>query len=117
MSNHSAEDTSESTGRSESSTPIQKIEKYNMFGAATLLATTTTTNAILTTNNFMSCQICEITFESPSELQVHFQVDHVVMRDGQNFRCPQKFCNKIFPNRFSLKKHIEMHFFGNQTGI
>lgn len=94
MSNRSVEEMSESTGRSESSTPIQKNEKYS-------IATTINTR----------CQICEISFETSAELQIHFQIEHVIMREGQGLRCPQKHCNKIFPNRFSLKKHIGVHFF------
>lgn len=100
MSNRSAEETSESTGYSQSSTPVQKTEKYSTSATPTLCT---------------RCQMCEISFETAVELQIHFQVEHVIMREGQGFRCPQKHCNKIFPNRFSLKKHIGVHFF-NHTG-
>uniref|UniRef100_A0A915CU12 Fumarylacetoacetase n=1 Tax=Ditylenchus dipsaci TaxID=166011 RepID=A0A915CU12_9BILA len=98
MSNRSAEDTSESTGRSESSTPVQRSQT-NGIGASPMPAAT-------------RCQLCEITFDSPADLQVHFHADHVVMRDGKDFKCPRKNCDKIYPNKESLRAHIIAHFFG-----
>ncbi|KAI1724486.1 transcription factor HIVEP3 [Ditylenchus destructor] len=98
MSNRSAEETSESTGRSESSTPVQRSQINGIAASPMPFAT--------------RCSLCEITFETPADLQVHFHADHVVMRDGKDFKCPRKNCDKIYPNRDSLRQHIIAHFFG-----
>lgn len=44
--------------------------------------------------------------------QVHLHADHVVLRDGKDFRCPKKHCDKVYPNRENLRLHIAAHYHG-----
>lgn len=34
------------------------------------------------------------------------------MRDGKDYRCPRKHCEKVYPNRESLRAHFAAHFLG-----
>ncbi|VDM95973.1 unnamed protein product [Thelazia callipaeda] len=92
----SDEANSEGAGRSESSTPTQRI----LAGTAPspLLPVST------------RCNLCEINYESSFELQVHLHADHVVLRDGKDFCCPKKHCDKVYPTRDSLRQHIAAHY-------
>ncbi|CAJ0933822.1 unnamed protein product, partial [Mesorhabditis belari] len=56
------------------------------------------------------CALCDITFETHVELQVHMHADHISMRDGKDFRCPKKHCDKVYPSRDSLRQHIQTHY-------
>lgn len=127
MSTRSAEETSESTGRSESSTPVQRSQMNGVSASPMPFATKfvllfsvlyitqfffSQCLFLRMTENFFRCSLCEITYESPADLQVHFHCDHISMRDGKDFKCPRKNCDKIYPNRDSLRQHIIAHFFG-----
>jgi hypothetical protein len=97
LSNRSVEETSESTGRSESSTPVHRL-----------------TNGIVPSPMPAStrCPFCDITYETSTELQIHFHTEHIIMRDGKDYRCPRKHCEKVYPNRESLRAHFAAHYLG-----
>ncbi|KAH7728185.1 Zinc fingerC2H2 type family protein [Aphelenchoides avenae] len=97
LSSRSTEETSESTGRSESSTPVQR--GLNGIAPSPMPAST-------------RCPFCDITYDSATELQIHFHTEHIVMRDGKDYRCPRKHCEKVYPNRESLRAHFAAHFLG-----
>lgn len=91
---------SESTGtRSESSTPIQRCSLSRFSPMSGSIGST-------------RCQLCDMNFDTPTELSVHFHSYHIVMRHGQNFKCPRKNCEKICLSRESLRVHVSTHFFG-----
>ncbi|GMR32125.1 hypothetical protein PMAYCL1PPCAC_02320, partial [Pristionchus mayeri] len=56
------------------------------------------------------CGVCEMNFENPMDHQIHVMTDHVVMRDGHDFACPRPNCEKVYPNKESLRMHILAHF-------
>ncbi|PAV70610.1 hypothetical protein WR25_02029 isoform G [Diploscapter pachys] len=56
------------------------------------------------------CSICGITTETSLELQVHIHADHVRIMDGSEYKCPKKHCGKLFPNRETMRAHIEAHY-------
>jgi uncharacterized C2H2 Zn-finger protein len=58
------------------------------------------------------CRFCDAYFETPNELEVHLHADHIVMRDGNDFKCPRKHCDKVYPNRENLRHHIAAHYHG-----
>ncbi|VDK89218.1 unnamed protein product, partial [Litomosoides sigmodontis] len=97
----SDEANSEGAGRSESSTPTQRV----LAGAAPspLLPTST------------RCNLCEVNYESSFDLQVHLHADHVMLRDGKDFCCPKKQCDKVYPSRENLRQHIAAHYHGCAT--
>ncbi|KAI6222994.1 Transcription factor HIVEP3 [Aphelenchoides fujianensis] len=109
-SNRSAEEMSESTGRSESSTPVQRCSIGATGGQTPSGGLTNGAASPIPTAT--KCQLCDVNFESPPELQVHMFADHTTMRDGKDFRCPRRNCDKIYPNRVSLRAHLHAHFFG-----
>jgi hypothetical protein len=61
--------------------------------------------------------LCNVNYESPADLQIHFNSDHLKFRDGNDLRCPRKNCNKAFPNRLSLKNHLGTHFSGGNAAV
>ncbi|VBB26669.1 unnamed protein product, partial [Acanthocheilonema viteae] len=97
----SDEANSEGAGRSESSTPTQRV----LAGTAPspLLPTST------------RCSLCEVNYESSFDLQVHLHADHVMLRDGKDFCCPKKQCDKVYPSRENLRQHIAAHYHGGVT--
>uniref|UniRef100_A0A158Q711 C2H2-type domain-containing protein n=1 Tax=Elaeophora elaphi TaxID=1147741 RepID=A0A158Q711_9BILA len=97
----SDEGNSEGAGRSESSTPTQRV----LAGTAPspLLPTST------------RCNLCEVIYESSFDLQVHLHADHVMLRDGKDFCCPKKQCDKVYPSRENLRQHIAAHYHGGAT--
>uniref|UniRef100_A0A915PUS8 C2H2-type domain-containing protein n=1 Tax=Setaria digitata TaxID=48799 RepID=A0A915PUS8_9BILA len=94
----SDEANSEGAGRSESSTPTQRV----LAGTAPspLLPAST------------RCNLCEVNYESSFDLQVHLHADHVMLRDGKDFCCPKKQCDKVYPSRENLRQHIAAHYHG-----
>ncbi|VDK89508.1 unnamed protein product, partial [Onchocerca ochengi] len=97
----SDEANSEGAGRSESSTPTQRV----LAGTAPspLLPAST------------RCNLCEVNYESSFDLQVHLHADHVMLRDGKDFCCPKKQCDKVYPSRENLRQHIAAHYHGGAT--
>ncbi|CAG9529553.1 unnamed protein product, partial [Cercopithifilaria johnstoni] len=97
----SDEANSEGAGRSESSTPTQRV----LAGTAPspLLPTST------------RCNLCEVNYESSFDLQVHLHADHIMLRDGKDFCCPKKQCDKVYPSRENLRQHIAAHYHGGAT--
>ncbi|KAK6111711.1 Zinc finger C2H2 type family protein [Brugia pahangi] len=95
----SDEANSEGAGRSESSTPTQRV----LAGTAPspLLPAST------------RCNLCEVNYESSFDLQVHLHADHVMLRDGKDFCCPKKQCDKVYPSRENLRQHIAAHYHGS----
>lgn len=61
--------------------------------------------------------LCDHNFDSPASLQVHLNSEHISFHDGNDFKCPRRNCDKTFPNRVSLRLHIQGHFFGGATPI
>ena len=51
-------------------------------------------------------------YDTPADLSVHYHADHIAFRHGRDMKCPQKNCDKIYPNRESLRAHIVAHYFG-----
>ncbi|KAE9551933.1 hypothetical protein FO519_004862 [Halicephalobus sp. NKZ332] len=91
---------SDATSRSETSTPQQKPS----FNINTPLGITPLGVAIT------KCQLCDDEFETPSELQVHFQSEHICMRDGSYFQCPNSTCEKVYPSKEALRIHLLAHY-------
>jgi uncharacterized Zn-finger protein len=95
------EATSDATSRSETSTPQQK----NSFSL---------NNTIISIQpsvlNSTKCQICDTSYDSPNDLQIHFQSEHISIRDGSYFSCPNNNCDKVYPSKESLKTHLQMHY-------
>ncbi|KIH42982.1 zinc finger, C2H2 type [Ancylostoma duodenale] len=56
------------------------------------------------------CQICGVNADSPIELQVHLYSDHISIRDGKDLKCPKRHCDKVYPNKESLRLHIIAHY-------
>uniref|UniRef100_A0AC34GZF0 C2H2-type domain-containing protein n=1 Tax=Panagrolaimus sp. ES5 TaxID=591445 RepID=A0AC34GZF0_9BILA len=106
------ETASDATSRSETSTPQQKSSFCIINNNNNNNNTTTTTTPIIqsTILNSTKCQICDSTFDSPNELQIHFQSEHISIRDGSYFGCPNNNCEKVYPSKESLKKHLLMHY-------
>lgn len=61
------------------------------------------------------CHFCKLQTGSGTELEVHLHADHIAMKDGNDFRCPRPNCDKIYPNRDSLRHHIVAHYLGGGT--
>lgn len=105
---------SESTGRSESSTPVQRQNNCHNTNVVSPVSVNTFWYVliilIVPTQSFSA--LCDTNFDSPSTLQVHYNAEHISFRDGNNFRCPRHGCGKIFPNKTSLGNHITTHFPG-----
>uniref|UniRef100_A0AAF5Q5P0 C2H2-type domain-containing protein n=1 Tax=Wuchereria bancrofti TaxID=6293 RepID=A0AAF5Q5P0_WUCBA len=94
----SDEANSEGAGRSESSTPTQRV----LAGTAPSPVLPASTR----------CNLCEVNYESSFDLQVHLHADHVMLRDGKDFCCPKKQCDKVYPSRENLRQHIAAHYHG-----
>uniref|UniRef100_A0A5S6Q3N8 C2H2-type domain-containing protein n=1 Tax=Trichuris muris TaxID=70415 RepID=A0A5S6Q3N8_TRIMR len=58
------------------------------------------------------CQWCDLTYPTWIELMVHRLSDHIVMKDGRDFRCPLANCDRVYPNRDCLRQHLVLHFLG-----
>lgn len=43
-------------------------------------------------------------------LQVHLYSDHIAFRDGIDLKCPKRYCDKVYPNKESLRLHIIAHY-------
>ncbi|VDM45272.1 unnamed protein product, partial [Toxocara canis] len=97
----SDEANSEGAGRSESSTPTQR--PLNGASSSPVLPAST------------RCNLCDVNYETSFDLQVHLHADHVVLRDGKDFRCPKKHCDKVYPNRENLRLHIAAHYHGGNA--
>ena len=41
---------------------------------------------------------------------MHIHADHVRIMDGSEYKCPKKHCGKLFPNRETMRAHIEAHY-------
>ncbi|CAD5233782.1 unnamed protein product [Bursaphelenchus xylophilus] len=91
---------SESTSRSASSTPVQR--QTNISVNCTPLSPNSASNT--------RCNICEVNFDSGVYLQVHYLADHCARRDGKDYRCLQKNCEKVFNSKHTLKNHVFTHF-------
>ncbi|KAI6232100.1 Transcription factor HIVEP3 [Aphelenchoides besseyi] len=108
-SNRSAEEMSESTGRSESSTPVHR---NGISGGHAPSSGLPTNGTVSPTSTVTRCQLCDIEYPSTGEFEIHMFADHVTMRDGKDFRCPKRNCDKVYPNRVSLRAHLHAHFYG-----
>uniref|UniRef100_A0A1I7XIS6 Phosphatidylinositol 4-kinase beta n=1 Tax=Heterorhabditis bacteriophora TaxID=37862 RepID=A0A1I7XIS6_HETBA len=84
--------------RSTCSTPVMRLLNSNGHNPSPLISQGT------------KCQICGATMDSPIDLHVHLYSDHVSMRDGKDFKCPKKHCDKVYPNKESLRIHIAAHY-------
>jgi hypothetical protein len=91
---------SESTERSEASSPINTRNSHNNANLSSPIPIGTL------------CMLCDHEFDCPANLQVHYNAEHISFHDGNDFKCPRRNCDKIFPNRLSLRSHIKTHFFG-----
>uniref|UniRef100_A0A0N5AB99 C2H2-type domain-containing protein n=1 Tax=Syphacia muris TaxID=451379 RepID=A0A0N5AB99_9BILA len=91
----SDEGNSDGAARSESSTP-------------TLRPLTGTAPSPLDTST--RCNFCDVTYDTPFDLQVHLHADHISILDGKDFLCPKKHCGKLYPNRDNLRLHIAAHY-------
>ncbi|VDO95704.1 unnamed protein product [Soboliphyme baturini] len=58
------------------------------------------------------CKFCALSFLDAIDLEVHWHADHVVMKDGKDYKCPKDNCDKVYPNKESLRQHIALHFLG-----
>lgn len=38
-----------------------------------------------------------------------------MLRDGKDFCCPKKQCDKVYPSRENLRQHIAAHYHGGAT--
>lgn len=38
-----------------------------------------------------------------------------MLRDGKDFCCPKKQCDKVYPSRENLRQHIAAHYHGCAT--
>lgn len=50
--------------------------------------------------------------ETIDAIKVHLHADHVMLRDGKDFCCPKKQCDKVYPSRENLRQHIAAHYHG-----
>lgn len=80
------------------SSPVVRILNSNGFAASPLMPQGT------------KCQICGVNADSPLELQVHLYSDHISIRDGKDLKCPKRHCDKVYPNKDSLRHHIIAHY-------
>ncbi|CAI5455479.1 unnamed protein product [Caenorhabditis angaria] len=64
--------------------------------------------------NITVCNMCNANFETPIDLQVHLHVDHIRMMDGNEYKCPRLFCDKVFMDRDSLRRHMTLHYVNEQ---
>jgi uncharacterized Zn-finger protein len=53
-----------------------------------------------------SCSLCPKTFGSEKNLTRHYEAYHVA---GKKFRCPAAGCDKTYPERSSLMRHLRTH--------
>ncbi|XP_003380824.1 zinc finger protein [Trichinella spiralis] len=58
----------------------------------------------------ISCDWCQVCFPSVVDLEVHMHTDHILMRDGRDYRCTLANCDKIYPNMDCLRQHVKLHF-------
>ncbi|KRZ16461.1 Transcription factor HIVEP3 [Trichinella zimbabwensis] len=56
------------------------------------------------------CDWCQVCFPSAVDLEVHMHTDHILMRDGRDYRCTLANCDKIYPNMDCLRQHVKLHF-------
>ncbi|KRZ88287.1 Zinc finger protein 40 [Trichinella sp. T8] len=56
------------------------------------------------------CDWCQVCFPSVVDLEVHMHTDHILMRDGRDYRCTLANCDKIYPNMDCLRQHVKLHF-------
>ncbi|KRX84724.1 hypothetical protein T4E_2281, partial [Trichinella pseudospiralis] len=56
------------------------------------------------------CDWCQVCFPSTVDLEVHMHTDHILMRDGRDYRCTLANCDKIYPNMDCLRQHVKLHF-------
>ncbi|KJH42092.1 zinc finger, C2H2 type [Dictyocaulus viviparus] len=84
--------------RSTCSSPVMRILNSNGFATSPVLPQGT------------KCQICGVNADSPIELQVHLYSDHISIRDGKDLKCPKRHCDKVYPNKDSLRLHIVAHY-------
>ncbi|KAJ1353966.1 ZnF_C2H2 [Parelaphostrongylus tenuis] len=80
------------------SSPVVRILNSNGFAASPLMPQGT------------KCQICGVSADTPLELQVHLYSDHISIRDGKDLKCPKRHCDKVYPNKDSLRHHIIAHY-------
>ncbi len=57
-------------------------------------------------NKAFSCSLCTKTFGSEKNLARHNDAYHVA---GRKFRCPAAGCDKTYPERSSLMRHLRTH--------
>ncbi|KRZ72670.1 Transcription factor HIVEP3 [Trichinella papuae] len=67
-------------------------------------------NAHLLGNAEICCDWCQVCFPSAVDLEVHMHTDHILMRDGRDYRCTLANCDKIYPNMDCLRQHVKLHF-------
>ncbi|KHJ95665.1 zinc finger, C2H2 type [Oesophagostomum dentatum] len=84
--------------RSTCSSPVLRILNSNGHSASPLMPQGT------------KCQICGVNADSPIDLQVHLYSDHISIRDGKDLKCPKRHCDKVYPNKESLRQHIIAHY-------
>ncbi|KRX24801.1 Zinc finger protein 40 [Trichinella nelsoni] len=58
----------------------------------------------------ISCGWCQVCFPSVVDLEIHMHTDHILMRDGRDYRCTLANCDKIYPNMDCLRQHVKLHF-------
>lgn len=66
------------------------------------------------------CILCHLECSNSKELNIHLHGDHIVMRDGNDFRCPLSSCDRVYPSRENLRQHLSLHFYNQleaQVGL
>ena len=134
-SSQSADEAGESTSRSASSTPVTRnghhasaqtpaacngvAARATSAAAAAAAAATNNANAAAATSpppTTTHCTLCDQTYATIADYQLHQYADHATLRDGKDYRCPRRRCDKLYPNRMSLRAHLRTHFFGGIGG-
>lgn len=106
------DDSTSDVGSDESTTPNQKISSTIVVNS-----TSSSTGATAALIRPSSCRFCDATFETLIDLEVHLHADHIVMRDGNDFKCPKKHCDRVYPDRENLRQHIAAHYHGGGAAL
>jgi len=109
---NSLDDSASDVGSDESTTPNhQKL----MPGAAAAIVVNSATG--IGNCRPSICRFCDANFETLIDLEVHLHADHIVMRDGNDFKCPKKHCDRVYPDRENLRQHIAAHYHGGGAAL
>uniref|UniRef100_A0A1I7ZHW5 DM domain-containing protein n=1 Tax=Steinernema glaseri TaxID=37863 RepID=A0A1I7ZHW5_9BILA len=55
------------------------------------------------------CQCCDAVCSTSEDLHKHMHLDHVRLRDGNEFRCTRSRCDKSYPSHENLRNHLRTH--------